>query len=171
MRSTLRRMAWIRWLPPIDRPSPSPVMTQTCRSGRADLQAGGERRRPAVDGVEAVGVHVVGEAAGAADAETNTIFSRGMPSRRQGLLHLGQDRVVAAAGAPADFLVAGEVLRRVTCSGPSSWTWKNLSEDVMSVNPAIPASSRVRAEARRADATPLADHLTAASLRSSPRSR
>ena len=27
-------MAWIRWLPPIDRPSPSPVMTQTERSGR-----------------------------------------------------------------------------------------------------------------------------------------
>ncbi len=28
-RSTLRRMACIKWLPPIDRPSPSPVMTQT----------------------------------------------------------------------------------------------------------------------------------------------
>ena len=28
---------------------------------------------------------------------------------RQHLLHLGEDRVVAAAGAPADFLVAGEV--------------------------------------------------------------
>src|SRR5215469_2519515 len=31
---TLRRRAWIRWLPPIDRASPSPVMTQTERSGR-----------------------------------------------------------------------------------------------------------------------------------------
>ena len=31
---TLRRSAWIRWLPPIDRASPSPVITQTSRSGR-----------------------------------------------------------------------------------------------------------------------------------------
>ena len=31
---TLRRSAWIRWLPPIDSESPSPVMTQTDRSGR-----------------------------------------------------------------------------------------------------------------------------------------
>src|SRR5438876_162250 len=33
-----------------------------------DLEAGGHRGRPAVDGVEAVRVHVVREAAGAADA-------------------------------------------------------------------------------------------------------
>ena len=32
--SRLRRMQWIRWLPPMLRPSPSPVMTQTYRSGR-----------------------------------------------------------------------------------------------------------------------------------------
>ena len=31
---TLRRIAWIRWLPPIDSASPSPVTTQTERSGR-----------------------------------------------------------------------------------------------------------------------------------------
>ena len=31
----LRRNAWIKWLPPIDRPSPSPVITHTSRSGRA----------------------------------------------------------------------------------------------------------------------------------------
>ena len=30
----MRRNAWIRWLPPIDSASPSPVMTQTDRSGR-----------------------------------------------------------------------------------------------------------------------------------------
>ena len=34
-RSTLRRSAWIRWLPPIESASPSPVTTQTERSGRA----------------------------------------------------------------------------------------------------------------------------------------
>ena len=31
---TLRRSAWIRWLPPIESESPSPVTTQTERSGR-----------------------------------------------------------------------------------------------------------------------------------------
>ena len=31
---TLRRSAWIRWLPPIDIASPSPVTTHTDRSGR-----------------------------------------------------------------------------------------------------------------------------------------
>ena len=31
---TLRRSAWIRWLPPIDSESPSPVTTQTDKSGR-----------------------------------------------------------------------------------------------------------------------------------------
>ena len=41
--------------------------------------------------------------------EMNTIFSRRNAERRQHLLHLREDRVVAAAGAPADVLVAGEI--------------------------------------------------------------
>ena len=32
---TLRRRAWMRWLPPIDSASPSPETTNTSRSGRA----------------------------------------------------------------------------------------------------------------------------------------
>ena len=35
--STLRRIEWRTWLPPIDSASPSPVMTQIMRSGRAAL--------------------------------------------------------------------------------------------------------------------------------------
>ena len=35
--STLRRIAWITWLPPMDSASPSPVMTHTISSGRAAL--------------------------------------------------------------------------------------------------------------------------------------
>jgi hypothetical protein len=31
---TFRRSEWIRWLPPIERASPSPVTTHTDRSGR-----------------------------------------------------------------------------------------------------------------------------------------
>ena len=30
---TLRRMAWMKWLPPIDMASPSPVTTQTSSAG------------------------------------------------------------------------------------------------------------------------------------------
>jgi hypothetical protein len=30
---TLRRSAWIRWFPPIDSPSPSPVATHTSSEG------------------------------------------------------------------------------------------------------------------------------------------
>jgi hypothetical protein len=34
---TLRRSMWIVWLPPIESASPSPVASQTSRSGRAIL--------------------------------------------------------------------------------------------------------------------------------------
>ena len=42
--------------------------------------------------------------------ETNTSFSRGTPSGGERLLHLGEDGVVPAAGAPADLLVGGQFL-------------------------------------------------------------
>ena len=35
--SRLRRSTWIRWLPPIERASPSPVTIQTESSGRVAL--------------------------------------------------------------------------------------------------------------------------------------
>ena len=37
VKSTFRRMECRTWLPPMDSASPSPVMTQTMRSGRAAL--------------------------------------------------------------------------------------------------------------------------------------
>ena len=42
--------------------------------------------------------------------ETNTVFAGSAPSSRQGALHRLEDRVVAAARAPADLLVALPVL-------------------------------------------------------------
>ena len=91
----------------MDRASPSPVTTQTSRSGRADGQAGGDGRGAAVDRVHAVGVHVVREAAEQPMPETNTMFSRLHARARAGsMLDRGEDGVVAAAGAPADLLVA-----------------------------------------------------------------
>ncbi len=93
--------------------------------GPAGFQARGHGRRPAVDRVDAVGVHVIGKPAGAADAGDEHHLFRRHAERRQHLLHLGQNRIVAAAGAPANVLIAGKILRR---SAPartvigSSWT-------------------------------------------------
>ncbi len=73
--------------------------------GPRRLEPGGDRRRAAVDGVEAVGVHVVREAARAADAgDEDEVLARDA-ELGQHLLHLREDRVVAAARAPADVLV------------------------------------------------------------------
>ena len=82
-----------------------------------ELGAGGlEARRDgggaAMDGVEAVGVDVVGESAGAADAAGEDDLLTGNAEAGQGLLHLGEDGVVPAARAPADFLVGNEVFPR-----------------------------------------------------------
>ena len=66
--SRLRRQAWIRWLPPIARQSPSPVITTTCRSGRASVETGGVGERSAVSDVKCIGVDVGRDTAGTADA-------------------------------------------------------------------------------------------------------
>ena len=72
--------------------------------------------RAAVDGVEAVGLDIVGEARGAADAGDEHGPRRVGLEVGQGLEHGLQDRVVAAARAPAHLLVGGVVL------GLASWT-------------------------------------------------
>ena len=74
------------------------------------LEASRERRRAAVDRVEAVRVHVVRQPAGAADARDEHDVLLLVAEVGHDLLGLGEDRVVAAAGAPADFLVGHEVL-------------------------------------------------------------
>src|SRR3972149_6683089 len=76
------------------------------------LQAGGQRRSAAVDGVEAERVHVVRQAPRAADAGDEDDLLARVAEVRHDLLGLGEDRVVAAAGTPADLLVRDEVLAR-----------------------------------------------------------
>ena len=74
------------------------------------LEACGDSRCPAVDAVYAVGVHVIGEAAGAADAgDENQVLTRN-PDLRQHLLHLRQNGVVATTWTPAHILVGDEIL-------------------------------------------------------------
>ena len=71
-----------------------------------------QRRRPPVNAVDPIRVHVVGEAARAADARNKDRFLLRHPRLRQDALHLRQDRVVAAAGAPAHRLIRYEILTR-----------------------------------------------------------
>ena len=69
--------------------------------GIGDLAAGGDGCGTTVDGVHAVGGHVVGQTAAAPDAADDgdvlwcgTYFS-------QGFVEVGQEEVVATAGTPA----------------------------------------------------------------------
>src|SRR4029450_13408754 len=71
--------------------------------------AGGDRRCPAMNGMEAVGVHVVREAGRAADAGNDHGAFALDPKLRHEALERSQHSIVAAAGAPADLLIACEV--------------------------------------------------------------
>ena len=73
-------------------------------------QSGGDGRCPAVDRVHAVGVHVVRESGGAADARQEHGALPAHAELGHQHLHRRQDRVVAATRAPADLLVGGPVL-------------------------------------------------------------
>jgi hypothetical protein len=94
-------MAWIQCAAPMLQQSPSPVLTKTSRSGPRHLDALGDRQRAAVDAVEAVRLHVVGEAARAADPgdEHRLLGTQALVAAKA--LHGSEDGVVAAAGAPA----------------------------------------------------------------------
>ena len=90
-------------------------------AGRGD--AGRDRRRAAVDRVHAVGVEVVGEARGAADAGDEDDVLAAQAEVGQERLHGLEHGVVAAPGAPAHLLVGGEVLaglRSASAVGTSS---------------------------------------------------
>src|SRR5579875_356947 len=78
--------------------------------GPGHLEARCDRWRAAVDRVEAVGVHKVRKAARASDARNeNNILARDAELGHR-LLHRREDRVIAASRAPADLLVADEIL-------------------------------------------------------------
>src|SRR5215216_957759 len=70
---------------------------------------GGKGRGAPVDAVHPVGVHVVDEATGAADARYEHDLVRRDAELRHEPLDGGEDGVVAAAGTPARLLIGGEV--------------------------------------------------------------
>src|SRR5262249_40669749 len=69
-----------------------------------------DSRRPAVDGVKAIGVHVVREPARAADPGDEDDVLLGDAEVGHRLLHGAQDGVVTASRAPPDVLVGLEIL-------------------------------------------------------------
>jgi len=87
--------------------------------GACHREAGRDRRRAAVNRVNAVGVHVVREAGRAADPRDEHVFSRRTPSSGSKQLHRGQDAVVPATRAPADFLSLAQSFREVTGTATS----------------------------------------------------
>ena len=78
--------------------------------GARGRDAGRDRRRTSVDRVHAVGLEVVGEPRRAADAGDEHDVLPAQAEIGQEALHGLEYGVVAAARAPADLLVAGEVL-------------------------------------------------------------
>src|SRR3546814_6860568 len=63
-----------------------------------------------MNGVEAVGFHIIGKAAGAANAADEHHIFGADAEFRHGPLNGLQDRIVPAARAPAHFLVSLEIL-------------------------------------------------------------
>ena len=72
--------------------------------------AGRDGQRPAMDAMESVGLQVIRESAAAADARDEQKPLARDAERRQDLLDLRQDRIVAATRAPAHVLIGGEIL-------------------------------------------------------------
>src|SRR5262245_52249772 len=89
--------------------------------GPRDLDTAGQRRSAAVDAVKTISVHVVREAAGAADARYKHELLPRDAQVWQHLADLGQDGIVAATRAPAHFLVALEIVGLENLQTRRSW--------------------------------------------------
>src|SRR3982074_1749052 len=78
--------------------------------GPRDLQTGRKRRRTPMNRMEAVSVHVVRKPARTSDSRNENNILGQDPELGHGLLDRGQNCIVAASGAPANFLVSNEIL-------------------------------------------------------------
>src|SRR6185369_3237105 len=77
--------------------------------GIGELDAGGDRKRAPVDAVEAVGVHVIREAARASDSRYEYELLPRNSQARQKALNGGEHGVVRASRTPLYFLPRNEV--------------------------------------------------------------
>ena len=74
-----------------------------------DFKASRECGRPTVDSVKAVCVYIIRKARGAADARDKYGLIRISLNIRERFLDAFQNGIVTATGAPADFLISGEI--------------------------------------------------------------
>ncbi len=81
--------------------------------GPGDLHARSDGGRAAMNRVESESVHVIRKAAGAANARNEHELLARDAEVRENSLHRGQNRVVAAARTPANFLVGLEIFSGV----------------------------------------------------------
>ena len=77
-----------------------------------DLDSGGYGRPAAMDRMEAERIHVIREAARTPNPGNDDKLFAGNPQLRENGLHGGENGVVPAAGAPADFLVGLKIFLR-----------------------------------------------------------
>ena len=75
------------------------------------LQTGSDGRRPAMDRVHPISFHVIGKTRGATNTGNDGHLVFIQAKLGKDVLNLFEDGVISAAGAPAHFLVGGEVLR------------------------------------------------------------
>src|SRR5579864_17488 len=98
--------------------------------GANGFDSGGYGWRTAMNGVKAEGVHVIREAAGAADSRNDHKVFALDAEFGENRLNRGENGVVPAAGAPADFLVGLKILfrqrRRQRCGTHDRFSVLNL---------------------------------------------
>ena len=73
--------------------------------GSGDLKAGCNRRRPTMNGVKAIRVHIVRETTRTADPRNENRFLFGNTELREDLLDLSQNGIIPTARTPTDVLV------------------------------------------------------------------
>src|ERR1041385_481227 len=77
--------------------------------GVGNFDSGGDSGSAAMDRVESVGVHVIRETAGAADARYHNKVLFANAELQENRLHSGENGIVAATRTPAHFLVGLKV--------------------------------------------------------------
>ena len=118
------RAVWLKWLPPIEKASPSPPNTNTWRSGRDRETPLAKGSAAAVDEVGAVGLHEIGKAAGAADAgDGSDLFVHHLALFNQFEIQR-QHGEVAATGTPGGVVGRDFLLGQALAFGGRRWRWR-----------------------------------------------
>ena len=99
-----------RMIPPDAETIPVTGDNPDAELGTAGLQPRSNSRGPAMDRMHAIGIHIIREPAATANPGYYNNVLPGYPQSRHDLLHLGEDDIIPASRAPANFLISGKVL-------------------------------------------------------------